>query len=150
MEDIKARAAYLRGLIEGSAIGRDEQEKMVWEGLLGFCEEVADTVTDLTGSSEEFGEYIEAIDEDLSVLEKYFYQTEDEDDEDVMFTTESGDGASTVEIICPYCHEELTFEDSSEEYEVVCPECGKVIWNHYIAEETEPAEQRSSKDDLSC
>jgi DNA-directed RNA polymerase subunit delta len=147
VEDIKTRAAYLRGLIEGSDIGRDEKEKMVWEGLLGFCEEIADTVSDLSGSSEEFGEYIEAIDEDLSVLEKYFYQTEDENDVDVIFTTEAGDMDSTIEITCPNCHEELTFEDSGGDYEVVCPECGKVIWNHYI-EETEGLEQRPAKDEL--
>jgi DNA-directed RNA polymerase subunit delta len=147
MEDIKTRAAYLRGLIEGSEIGKDEKEKMVWEGLLGFCEEVANAVTDLSGSSEEFGEYVEAIDEDLSVLEKYFYQTEDENDVDVIFTNEAGDTDSNIELTCPNCHEELTFEDSSGEYEVVCPECGKVIWNHYI-EEAEPPDLRPSKNEL--
>jgi DNA-directed RNA polymerase subunit delta len=147
MEDIKTRAAYLRGLIEGSEIGKDEKEKMVWEGLLGFCEEVADAVADLNGSSEEFGEYIEAVDEDLSTLEKYFYQTEDEDDVDVIFSSESGDGASTIEITCPNCQEELSFEDSSGEYEVLCPECGKMVWNNYTGE-PEPIELRPSKDDL--
>jgi DNA-directed RNA polymerase subunit delta len=148
VEEIKSRAAYLRGLIEGSAIGRDEKEKMVWEGLLAFCEKIADAVTDLSGSSEEFGEYVEAIDEDLSVLEKYFYQVEDEDDVDIIFTNEAGDRDSTIEITCPNCHEELTFADSGGDYEVVCPECGKVIWNHYIEETVEPLEQRPAKDEL--
>ncbi|HYH04684.1 MAG TPA: zinc ribbon domain-containing protein [Bacillota bacterium] len=131
MHDIKARAAYLRGLIEGSDIARDDKQRLVWEGLVGFCEGMADAVSDLESSYDEFGEYIEAIDEDLSSLEKYFYQNEEDDEPEVIFSRDTGDELSTIEITCPNCHEELSFQDSTEDYEVICPECGKTVWSHY-------------------
>ena len=131
MHDIKERAAYLRGLVEGSDIARDDKQRMIWEGLVGFCESMADAVRDLESSVDEFGEYIEAIDEDLSSIEKYFYQNEEEEEPEVIFSRDTGDDSSTIEITCPNCHEELIFQDSAEDYEVVCPECGKTVWSHY-------------------
>lgn len=131
MHDVKSRAAYLRGLMEGSEITRDDKQRLVWEGLVGFCEDVADAVSDLESSYDEFGEYIEAIDEDLSSLEKYFYQNEEDDEGEVIFSRDTDDEASTIEITCPNCHEELSFQDSAEDYEVICPECGKTVWTHY-------------------
>jgi DNA-directed RNA polymerase subunit delta len=134
MQDIKARAAYLRGLVEGTEIARDDQQKLVWEGVTNFCEEVAEAVTDLQSSYEEIGEYIEAIDEDLSTVEKYFYQNEVEDDQEVSFSRPVDDAAATISITCPNCREELSFQDSDQDYEVVCPDCGKVVWTHYVTE----------------
>ncbi|HEY8463017.1 MAG TPA: hypothetical protein VIM29_03195 [Bacillota bacterium] len=147
MHDIKARAAYLRGLMEGSEIMRDDRQKLIWEGLIGFCEEVAEAVNNLESSYDEFGEYIEAIDEDLSSLEKYFYQDDEEEDpEEVIFSRDHGDDPSTIEITCPNCHEELSFKDSDTDYEVICPECGKTVWSHYShpLEEGEPVNQANN------
>jgi DNA-directed RNA polymerase subunit delta len=134
MHDIKARAAYLRGLITGTEIAGDEKQKLVWESVADFCDEVAETVTDLQSSYDEFGEYIEAIDEDLSMVEKYFYQNETADDQEVLFSRSAGDDEAMIAITCPNCREELNFQDSDQDYEVVCPECGKVVWTHCVTQ----------------
>ncbi|HBE80427.1 MAG TPA: hypothetical protein DDW65_21985 [Firmicutes bacterium] len=129
MQDLKERTAYLRGLVEGAAFPSDEKEKLVWDGLMNFCEEVADELTQMTDSQEEFEDYVEAIDEDLGTLEKYFYDDGEADDNvDVIFSKdEKGEGV--MELSCPHCHEEIYFEDQNGDYEVICPECGKVVWN---------------------
>ena len=133
MHELKEKTAYLRGLIEGADFPKDEKAKLIWEGLIDFCDEVALELTQLADSQDEVEDYVEAIDEDLSSLEKYFYNTEDEDDDvDVVFSKD--DNEAVMELTCPYCQEEIYFEDQNEEYEVVCPECGKVVWNSSIAE----------------
>jgi DNA-directed RNA polymerase subunit delta len=133
MSDLKEKAAYLRGLIEGSDFPPDEKQKQIWVGLMDFCGEVANDLNDLDNSQNEFAEYIEAIDEDLSCLEKYFYNEDSEDDGDTIFSKEAKEDP-IVEIACPNCKEEVSFEDESGNYEVVCPECGKVIWSHFERE----------------
>jgi DNA-directed RNA polymerase subunit delta len=132
MQDLKERTAYLRGLVEGADFPKEEKEKIIWEGLLDFCDEVAEEITELTDSQNEVEDYIEAIDEDLSSLEKYFYNSdEDEEDLDVVFSKEK-EQQGVMELACPYCKEEIYFEDQDGNYEVICPECGKVVWNSSI------------------
>jgi DNA-directed RNA polymerase subunit delta len=129
MHDLRERTAYLRGLIEGADFPKDEKEKMIWEGLLNFCDEAADELSGLTDSQNEVENYIEAIDDDLSSLEKYFYnEGETDEDTDVVFSTDDGQ-QGVMELTCPHCNEEIYFEDQSGDYEVICPECGKVVWN---------------------
>ncbi|HBF38346.1 MAG TPA: hypothetical protein DDW50_13615 [Firmicutes bacterium] len=128
MHDLKERTAYLRGLIEGAAFPKDEKEKLIWDGLLDFCDEAAQKLYELSDSQNEFEDYIEAIDEDLSTLEKYFYnEGEADDDVDVVFSSDEDQGV--MELTCPYCNEEICFEEQDGNYEVVCPECGKVVWD---------------------
>ncbi len=111
MSGIKERAAYLRGLLEGMDFVENAREKVLWEGLVNFCGEIADEMQEMEDTQNEFAEYIEAVDEDLSILEKYFYNNnaEEGDSEEVVFTNEYPE---------------------SGDYEVVCPECGEVVWNH--------------------
>ncbi len=129
MRDLKEKSAYLRGLIEGAGFPEDEKQKLVWTGLMDFCEGVAQNLDELDGSQNDFAEYIEAIDEDLSTLEKYFYNTEEDDEETgILFKKEPGE--VIMELVCPHCNQEICFEDEPGDYEVICPECGKVVWNH--------------------
>lgn len=137
MSAIKEKAAYLRGLLEGLDFSENSREKVLWEGLINFCGEIADEMEALEENQNEFAEYIEAVDEDLSVLEKYFYNNADESDSDeVVFTNDCGCGCkdeeSVIELECPRCQEELYFTDETGDYEVVCPECGEVVWTHTV------------------
>ncbi|HEX7712971.1 MAG TPA: hypothetical protein VF531_03035 [Bacillota bacterium] len=138
MSDLKAKAAYLRGLIEGADFPKNEKEKLVWEGLMDFCDGIAADFGEMDESQNEFAEYIEAIDEDLSSLEKYFYNTSDSDEEDTDVVFSEDNGKPVMEMACPHCNEEIYFEDEPGNYEVVCPECGKVVWSRFMAENTPP------------
>jgi DNA-directed RNA polymerase subunit RPC12/RpoP len=136
MQELKERAAYLRGLIQGSDLASDEKNRLVWEGLMDFCDGVAEDIEELEDSQTEFADYIEAIDEDLSSLEKYFYNTEDEDSDDpeLLTSKDAETDDPVMELNCPHCKQELFFEDQPGNYEVVCPDCGSVVWQHFIAE----------------
>ncbi len=129
MHDLKEKSAYLRGLVEGAGYPENEKQKLVWDGLLDFCDGVAKNLDEMDGSQNEFAEYIEAIDEDLSTLEKYFYNAgEDDEESDILFSREPQ--GSLRECTCPHCNETISFEDESGDNEMVCPECGKVTVTH--------------------
>jgi len=134
MRDLNEKVAYLRGLFEGADLPQNGKEKLIWDGMLNFCEDVAREMRDLGDSSDEFAEYIEAIDEDLSVLEKHFYDNFDdgEDDDEAIFTNDRE--GPVIELVCPNCHEELSFTAKPGDYEVVCPECGRMVWSHATEE----------------
>lgn len=136
MEDIREKAAYMRGVFEGVNFNGDDQQKRLWDSLIDFCDGVADDLGELKDSQDEFTDYIEAIDEDLSTLEKYFYNNSEEADEneEVVFTSDQDHGV--LEMNCPFCNQGVYFENEAGEYEVVCPECGKVIWNSHTKEAT--------------
>jgi hypothetical protein len=140
MHDLKEKAAYLRGLVEGTNFTQDEKQKVIWDNLTEFCDEIAENMEELEDSQDEFAEYIEAIDEDLSTLEKFFYESdENAEDTEILFSPEAE--KSVMELSCPFCREEIYFEDEPGNYEVVCPECGKVVWNHVQSEEPLTAEK---------
>ena len=136
MEELREKAAYMRGVLEGINFNGDEQQKRLWESLIDFCDDVADDLGQLEDSHDEFADYIEAIDEDLCTLEKYFYNNEEEDEDSREITFTSDQGHDVMEMNCPFCNQGLYFEDEEGEYEVVCPECGKVIWNSAAKEIT--------------
>lgn len=144
MEELREKAAYMRGVLEGINFNGDEQQKRLWESLIDFCDGVADDLGQLDDSHKEFADYIEAIDEDLCTLEKFFYnnEAEDADSQEVTFTSDQDHGV--LEMNCPFCNQGLYFEDDEGEYEVVCPECGKVIWNS-VDKEATPVQR---KDDV--
>lgn len=140
MHDLKEKAAYLRGLVEGANFTQDEKQKVIWDNLTEFCDEMAENMEELEDSQDEFAEYIEAIDEDLSTLEKFFYESDENNEEtELLFSPEAE--KSVMELSCPFCREEIYFEDEPGNYEVVCPECGKVVWNHVQSEELLTAEK---------
>lgn len=140
MDDLREKAAYMRGVLEGVNFNGDEQRKRLWDSLIDFCDGVAEDLGELEDSQEEFADYIEAIDEDLGALEKYFYSNDDETNEsqEVTFTSDQDHGV--LEMNCPFCSQGVYFEDEAGEYEVVCPECGKVIWNS-VGKEVTPVKR---------
>jgi gamma-glutamylcyclotransferase (GGCT)/AIG2-like uncharacterized protein YtfP/phage FluMu protein Com len=141
MEDLREKAAYMRGLLEGANFNGDEQQKKLWESLIDFCDGVAEDLDQLEDAHDEYTDYVEAIDEDLCALEKYFYNNEEEDmdNREVIFTGDQEHGV--LEINCPFCNQGLYFEADEGEYEVICPECGKVVWNS-VAKEVAPVNRR--------
>ncbi len=141
MEELREKAAYMRGVLEGINFNGADQQKRLWETLIDFCDGVADDLSSLEDSQGEFADYIEAIDEDLCTLEKYFYNEGDDanDNQEVIFNSDPEN--SMVEMDCPFCNQGVYFENDTGDYEVVCPECGKVIWNS-ATEEAGPVNRR--------
>jgi predicted RNA-binding Zn-ribbon protein involved in translation (DUF1610 family) len=133
--NVKERIAYVRGLIEGSEFyGKDAQAKSIWENLLRICDDLADSITDLEVSLDETDDFLESIDADLADLESEIYDLDDDDDDEYDSDFGLGDvigDSEIVEMDCPSCGEEVTFEEDflyDPNVEITCPSCGGIVY----------------------
>ncbi|MGE5559270.1 MAG: CD1247 N-terminal domain-containing protein [Bacillota bacterium] len=123
MAKLTKSAAYLQGLISGADFQPDEKTKLIWEGLLKYCGDVAETCETLEARLNDLEDYLQSMDEDLSQLEEDFYQFE---------ITENNEEENTFyELNCPNCQENLCIEEmvlNGRNVEVLCPTCGETIY----------------------
>lgn len=82
MNSIKTEVSYLKGLIEGAGTGNDEKSAAIWTQVVTVCERMTDGLETLAHVQEELSEYVEALDEDLDVLEAQFQHGHSVDDDD--------------------------------------------------------------------
>ena len=102
--ELKERAAYLKGLMEGLEIG-DSKEGEVLKAMYDLLEDLCDTVADMDDDLDQVYDELDAMDEDMDDLEEaVFGDDEDEDDEE----------------------EDDEDEEVEAEYELTCPNCGAV------------------------
>ena len=139
MMNIQERVAYLHGLTKGLDVdGRTPEGKAILQ-IIDVLEDMADDIQHVNRQQEELETYMTTIDEDLSDLEEDFYEEFDVyGDQDF------------VEMQCPACHEEVSFEsallDEAEPLDVTCPHCGAVVYEHYgDAREANPARHRHAQ-----
>lgn len=110
--DVKARIAYIRGLVEGSDVAGDERWQTVWSNLLTVCDELADSIDALSSTVADLEEYLAAVDQDLADLE-------DEVDTD----------ADLVVLECSHCGETFWVDEDVlvDQDTVLCPKCGRAV-----------------------
>ncbi len=132
MATITEKVAYLKGLVEGMDIDQATKEGKVLTAVLDVLSDLATTLEDLEDYTAELTEQVDAIDEDLDLLESDFYEDWDEDEDDYC----DGDCASCGEdcgdefydVTCPSC--DTTFcvdEDTLLEGGIACPNCGESL-----------------------
>ena len=109
MMTVTEKVAYLKGLVEGLDLGKDDKEKKVIGAVLDVLEDLALAVSDLDDEMELVTEQLDAVDEDLADLEEVFYEELDDCDCD-----------------CDDCDCGCDCDD--EMYEVECPNCGEMIY----------------------
>lgn len=113
---ISEKVAYIKGLAEGLELDSNDKNSKVLKSIIELLEDMALTVEDLEDGCAELCEQIDAVDEDLSNLEDFIYEDEDEDgihDDEVY------------EVECPACHDVVFLdEDMLAEGEIACPNCG--------------------------
>lgn len=100
--NLTEKASYIKGLAEGMELKADDKMTKLVMALIDIVDDMALTISDLEDECAELHEQLDAVDEDLALVEEDLY--EDEDDED-----------------------EYYYDDDEEFFEVVCPECGEVI-----------------------
>lgn len=79
--DLKSQVLFLKGLVNEEGMGEKDE---VWAEAIGLLERMADRIETIAAGQSEILEYVEALDEDLSVLESQFVQRGPEEDEDGM------------------------------------------------------------------
>ncbi len=75
MENIINRLAYLEGLAEGYEIDAEKKEGRILLELMDIVSEMAE---ELKARQDELEEYVDLIEEDLTNLEDYVYDEEDD------------------------------------------------------------------------
>ena len=110
--DLNAKAAYIKGLMEGMNFDVNTNEGKLISAMLGLLEDLAEQVT-------EHDDELDAIDEDMDDLESVVYDVDDEDYDD----EDDGEDAE-YELTCPNCGTVLTVdEETLMNDELYCPNC---------------------------
>ena len=123
MMTVTEKVAYLKGLVEGLDLGKDDKEKKVINAVLDVLEDLALAVSDLDDEMELVTEQLDAVDEDLADLEEVFYEELDDCDCDCDDCDDE-----MYEVECPNCGEMIYFdEEIILDGEAECPACGEVL-----------------------
>ena len=142
---VTEKVAYIKGLVDGLDLDAKKDEVKVIKAIIELLDDMAMSVSDLEEGLDVVSDQVDEIDEDLSDLEGYVY--EDDDDccgDDDCYEIECPNCGETVyvseddldagEANCAHCG--VTFEvalegdgeddaeDGPVQYEVTCPECG--------------------------
>lgn len=124
MSNVKERVAYLHGLTKGLNVDDRTPEGKAILNIIDVLEDIADDVRHVHAQQQELETYVETLDEDLNDLEEDFYEEFDSYADDDF-----------VEIQCPSCHEEVSFESElladKDDIEVTCPHCGSVVYDNF-------------------
>ena len=71
--ELKERAAYLKGLMEGLEISEETKEGKVLKAMYDLLADLCDTVADLDDDLDQVYDELDAMDEDMDELEEYVY-----------------------------------------------------------------------------
>ena len=94
---ISEKVAYLKGLAEGLDLDTEKsKEGKLISVMIGILEEIALDLEDLQEVTDELGEEVDAISDDLSDVEEVVFDEYDEDEDDDFF-----------EVECPSCGAEI-------------------------------------------
>lgn len=144
------KAAYLRGLAEGTGFISDKREGKVWDALCDLLSDLAHEVEDLQMNGIDMAEALNDLTESVNELEEItadldldeeLWEDEDEDDDsdDIAddFDDDDEDDSDdepleydgiVYDAICPNCAEEISFtEETLAVGYMICPNCGEKL-----------------------
>lgn len=144
---ISEKVAYLKGMMEGMEFDESSKEGKLIKMIADVLEDMGMSVEDLEDETAALNEYVEEIDEDLSVLEDEFYgidddcdcddcdcDDEDEEDDDCDCACGCHGGGDEengytdfFELTCPSCGEQVYLDDTLDPSRVICPSCHEVF-----------------------
>jgi len=163
MEDLQTKLGYLRGLMQGLGVNEETKEGQVINQVVMILNELVDQVQEIREDHEELFSYVEAIDEDLAILEDSIENQQAnmgnhnrelaayDYGEDIYSSDEGYEIGFAVE--CPECREEVTIDEDvledEEALEVLCPSCGRVVFinDENWEEDLEALEDEDELDD---
>ena len=143
MATITEKVAYLKGLVEGMDIDQTNKEGKVLVAIMDVLNDLATTLEDLEDYTAELTEQVDAIDEDLDLLESDYYEDWEDDENYCDGCCDDCDedcGDEFYDVTCPSC--DTTFcvdEETLLEGGIECPNCGENL-EFEIEEEAEDEE----------
>lgn len=122
------KVAYLRGLADGLNLNEDKSETKMFKAIMDVLDDIALSVSDLEDDVAILSEQIDAVDEDLDMLETIVYEELDDCDDDFDFDCDCGCGNEYYEVECPSCSEVICVDEGIiEEGSIECPSCGELL-----------------------
>ena len=116
---IAEKVAYVRGLVEGLELEKDKKETKIIMGIIDVLDDMALTVSDIEEGYNDVCDQLDAVDEDLYLLEKECYDEDCccDEEEDIFY-----------EVTCPSCKETTCLsEDILLKGGIDCPNCGETL-----------------------
>lgn len=136
---ISEKVAYLKGLADGMELDKEtSKESKLIAKIIDVLEEVGLSIEDLEQETEELGEELDAVSDDLADVEELLLEEEDEldggcgcdcQDEDDICGCSCGCGEDAddfFEVACPNCNEALVIDEKVlDSGGVECANCGQ-------------------------
>ena len=120
--NVGERVSYLKGLMEGMKLDTESDQGKILSLMADILEDLAAELAETQDDLSDLGDYVEAMDEDLTTVEDEVFEGDEiPDDED---EEEDGD---YYEVTCPSCGTDVCFEEMPEGETAKCPSCGKEI-----------------------
>ena len=111
---ISERVAYIKGLVDVLELDCNDKNSKVLKEVVLVLEDMALSIEDNEDVTNAIGEQLDEVDSDLSSLEDYVYDDEDDYEDDDVY-----------EVECPNCHDIVYLdEEMLEDGEIACPNCG--------------------------
>lgn len=122
MGELKSKVAYLQGMSAGMNLDPNSRENQLLQGIIGVLDDFANFFGELEKAHDHLEDYVESVDEDLSLLEDQFYEERDG----------TSNGADYIEVECPGCGEVVCFDpgvlEDDDVIEITCPNCDEVVF----------------------
>ena len=116
--EILEKVAYMKGLAEGLGLDTKSKEGKLLKVMIDILDDVALELQDIRDEQGELEEGLDAVSDDLSDVETYLYEQDDEEDgyDEVYQTT------------CPNCEEDIFFDETIlADGSILCPNCGEKL-----------------------
>ena len=160
--ELKEKAAYLKGLVEGLGIDETTKEGKVIKAMSELLCEMAQTVDSIDEDITQAYDQINDLSEELEDLEADLYEDDDADEEedaesaddtkDEDTEDDNADVASEpyYEVACPACGETVyVSEDDLDAGEAICPSC-KVAFEVALADDEEEQDDGPVQYEVTC
>ena len=122
MMTLTEKLAYIKGLAEGLGVDETTKEGKVLLALVDLMDDVTTAVSELESDMDQAYEELDAIDEDLTDIEDFLW---DDEDEDVCDCCDC-DCDDDDECDCCDCEDDDELFDGGI-YEITCPKCGEIV-----------------------
>ena len=160
--ELKEKAAYLKGLVEGLGIDESTKEGKVIKAMSELLCEMAQAVDSIDEDVTQAYDQINDLSEELEDLEADLYEDDDadeeedaEDDNDTEDEGDEDDNADVAsepyyEVACPACGETVyVSEDDLDAGEAICPSC-KVAFEVALADDEEEQDDGPVQYEVTC
>lgn len=138
------KVAYLKGLMEGMDLDKDDKETKIFMAIADILEDLAIDLEEVAVDADDMAALVEEIDEDLGELEEIMMSQLEDDghhhhghhhhhhdhdhDECGCGGHHDHDHGPIYEMICPGCGEEIYLdEEMLMEGKMECPGCGELL-----------------------